>query len=86
MGCGATPHKAFKRSAKGEFQNSSSDCFERGNALQERAFPTKVINFLKVRLLKQTNNVIPKAAQGRLPIEIDCNFHKKSNSFYMIFI
>jgi len=27
-----------ERSAKGEFQNSPVDCFERGNALQERAF------------------------------------------------
>ncbi|MBO5265175.1 MAG: hypothetical protein J6A93_04375, partial [Ruminococcus sp.] len=36
---GKAPHKAFKRSAKGEFQNSPKDYFERGNALQERAFP-----------------------------------------------
>jgi len=33
---GKAPHKAFKRSAKGEFQNSPKDYFERGNALQER--------------------------------------------------
>jgi len=39
VGCGAKPCIAFKRSAKGEFQNSPADCFERGNALQERAFP-----------------------------------------------
>ena len=31
--------QSVKRSAKGEFQNSPKDCFERGNALQERAFP-----------------------------------------------
>ena len=36
---GKAPHKAFKRFAKGEFQNSPKDYFERGNALQERAFP-----------------------------------------------
>jgi len=34
-----------KRSAKGEFQNSPPDCFERGNALQERAFPDDSILF-----------------------------------------
>ena len=33
---GKAPHKAFKCSAKGEFQNSPKDYFERGNALQER--------------------------------------------------
>ena len=41
MGCGAKPCIAFKRSAKGEFSNSQHDCLKRGNALQERAFPTK---------------------------------------------
>jgi len=34
---GNAPH-CTKRSAKGEFQNSPVDCFERGNALQERVF------------------------------------------------
>ncbi len=35
---GKAPH-SFGHSAKGELKNSPVDCFERGNALQERAFP-----------------------------------------------
>ena len=47
-GFGAAPQgrpqvdDAFRRSAKGEFPNSPVDCLERGNALQERAFPQKL--------------------------------------------
>ncbi len=33
--------QSVKRSAKGVFPNSPQDCLERGNALQERAFPYK---------------------------------------------
>ncbi len=33
------PQTAAGRSAKGELKNSPVDCFLRGNALQERAFP-----------------------------------------------
>jgi len=36
---GKALHKAAGRSAKGELKNSPVDCFLRGNALQERAFP-----------------------------------------------
>ncbi|MBR6985367.1 MAG: hypothetical protein IKH75_17920, partial [Ruminococcus sp.] len=49
-GCRAEPCDT-KRSAKGEFQNSPVDCFERGNALQERAFPDEYILFYKLNLL-----------------------------------
>jgi len=41
---GNAPH-CIKRLAKGEFQNSPVDCFERGNALQEKAFPDESILF-----------------------------------------
>ncbi|MBQ6211331.1 MAG: hypothetical protein IJJ57_00375, partial [Ruminococcus sp.] len=44
QGVGQSPTNE-ERSAKGEFQNSPVDCFERGNALQERAFPGKSILF-----------------------------------------
>ena len=37
---GRAPQTHSVRSAKGEFQNSPVDYFERGNALQERAFPS----------------------------------------------
>ena len=36
---GKAPHKAFKRSAKGELKAVRIDLLLRGNALQERAFP-----------------------------------------------
>ena len=42
-GRGAASHILTKRFAKGEFQNSPVDCFERGNALQEKAFPEFII-------------------------------------------
>ena len=52
---GKAPHFT-KRSAKGEFQNSPVDCFERGNALQERAFPDGSILFNRlVRPHKRTD-------------------------------
>ena len=35
----SVPQTAAGRSAKGELKNSPVDCFLRGNALQERAFP-----------------------------------------------
>jgi len=35
----SVPQTAAGRSAKGELKNSLVDCFSRGNALQERAFP-----------------------------------------------
>ena len=35
----SVPQVAAGRSAKGELKNSPVDCFLRGNALQERAFP-----------------------------------------------
>ena len=38
-GVGQRPTRAAGRSAKGELKNSPVDCFLRGNALQERAFP-----------------------------------------------
>ena len=48
LGWDRVPHYT-KRSAKGEFQNSPVDCFERGNALQERAFPGESILVDKIR-------------------------------------
>jgi len=44
QGVGQSPTNE-ERPAKGEFQNSPVDCFERGNALQERAFPDEAILF-----------------------------------------
>ena len=40
-GRGAEPHKHSVRSARGELENSSVNCFLRGEALQERASPLK---------------------------------------------
>ena len=39
----SVPQKAAGRSAKGELKNSPVDCFLRGNALQERAFPYSIL-------------------------------------------
>jgi len=44
QGVGQSPTNE-ERPAKGEFQNSPVDCFERGNALQERAFPYESVLF-----------------------------------------
>ena len=38
-GGGGQSPTVTKRLAKGEFPNSPVDCLERGNALQEKAFP-----------------------------------------------
>ena len=46
------PQIAAGRSAKGELKNSPVDCFLRGNALQERAFPYSIL-FLN----KQLSNI-----------------------------
>ena len=39
----SVPQTATGRSAKGELKNSPVDCFLRGNALQERAFPYSIL-------------------------------------------
>ena len=39
---GKAPQIASKRLAKGELKNSPVDCFLRGNALQEKAFPNEI--------------------------------------------
>ena len=41
QGTGQRPEYA-RRLAKGELKNSPVDCFSRGNALQEKAFPCKL--------------------------------------------
>ena len=46
------PQTAAGHSAKGELKNSPVDCFLRGNALQERAFPYSIL-FLN----KQLSNI-----------------------------
>ncbi len=38
---GQSPRKHVRRSAKSELKNNPVDCFSRGNALQERAFPNE---------------------------------------------
>ncbi|MBP3380492.1 MAG: hypothetical protein J6K77_06500, partial [Ruminococcus sp.] len=43
---------AFRRSARGEFQNSPVDCFERGDALQERASPSYIGLYDKLKGLE----------------------------------
>ena len=48
----SVPQTAAGRSAKGELKNSPVDCFLRGNALQERAFPYSIL-FLN----KQLSNI-----------------------------
>ena len=44
----SVPQIAAGRSAKGELKNSPVDCFLRGNALQERAFPYSIIPYNKM--------------------------------------
>ena len=51
---GNAPQTASKRSAKGELKNSPVDCFLRGNALQERAFPYKIYIFCKLKIAQKS--------------------------------
>ena len=49
-GFGQRP-SCVRRFAKGEFQNSPVDCFERGNALQVKAFPLEYLDYSKPTFL-----------------------------------